>query len=200
MRTFLIAATAILAFTLGASAQSQFDAAVGFGTVTAPSAADATGNHFPQSVGGGTFINFSADYLFKKNFGVGGEIAWRASQNNYAGVVPFRPLFYDFNAVYAPSFGKHAAGELQAGIGAQSSRFYGQGFQCSNFTGQCTNYISSNHFMGHFAAGLKLYPKGNFFIRPEAHLYLVRNNEEFSSPRSTRFGVSLGYTFGKSDY
>ncbi len=196
MRTFLLALCACLLLTL--AAQAQFDAALGFGTVTARNAADATGDHFPQSVGGGTFIAFGADYLLTHHLGFGGEVSWRASQNNYAGVAPFRPIFYDFNGVYAPPLGKRAAAELQAGIGAESVRFY-QSFtvSCNQFTGSCTNYISSNHFMGHFAAGLRYYVHGNVFIRPEAHLYLVRNNFEFSGARATRFGVSIGYSFGR---
>jgi hypothetical protein len=175
----------------------QFDAAFGVGTLSAPSAASATGDHFPQSIGGGTFLSFSGDYLFMHHFGVGGEVAWRATQNSYQGVAPFRPIFYDFNGVYAPPLGKKAAVELQAGIGAQSTRFYQNFFTCSGFTGTCTNYTSSNHFMGHFGGGIRLYPFGNFFIRPEAHLYLVNNNFEFSSAHSVRYGVSLGYTFGR---
>ena len=196
MRTLLLALCACLLMTL--AAQAQFDAALGFGTVTTPNAADATGDHFPQSVGSGTFIAFSADYLLTHHLGFGGEVSWRASQNNYAGVAPFRPIFYDFNAVYAPPLGKHAAAELQAGIGAESARFY-QNFtvSCNQFTGSCTNYVSSNHFMGHFGAGLRYYVHGNVFIRPEAHLYLVRNNFEFSGARATRFGASIGYSFGR---
>jgi len=53
--------------------------------------------------------------------------------------------------------------------------------------------------MGVFGGGLKLYPKGNFFIEPEVRLYLVHNNIEFSSNRVVRSGVSIGYSFGRSD-
>ncbi len=55
---------------------------------------------------------------------------------------------------------------------------------------------SDKHFMGDFGAGIKFYPKGSFFVRPEAKLYLVNNNLNFSSARITRFGLSIGYTFG----
>ena len=51
--------------------------------------------------------------------------------------------------------------------------------------------------MGDFGAGIKFYAKGGFFIRPEAQLYLVANNQLFSSSYATRFGVSIGYTFGR---
>jgi hypothetical protein len=49
--------------------------------------------------------------------------------------------------------------------------------------------------MGHFAAGLKYNVWGHMFVRPEAHVYLIHNNVEFSSPFATRFGVSIGYSF-----
>ncbi len=196
MKKFALFVLVSLALTVVGSAQ-QFDAAFGASTVTAPSAVDASGDHFPQSVGGGTFLAFSGDFLFKRNFGVGAEVSWRATQNNYAGIAPFRPIFYDFNGVYAPPLGKHAAAELQAGIGAESVRFYTNFLNCSSFTGTCTNYTSSNHFLGHFSAGLRYYIHGNVFIKPEAHLYLVHNNFEFSGARATRFGASLGYSFGR---
>ena len=196
MKKLFLFAALFCFFALTANAQ-QLDAAFGISTVTAPSAADATGDHFPQSIKGGAYVGFSADYLFMKHFGVGGEVNWRASQGNYAGVADFRPIFYDFNGVYAPPLGKRAALDLQAGIGAESIRFYQGIVNFNPSTGTFTNYTSSNHFMGHFAAGVKLYPYGNFFVRPEAHLYLVHNNFEFSSSRVTRYGVSIGYTFGR---
>ncbi len=202
----------ILMMTTIAAHAQQFDAAFGLGTLSAPSASSASGNHFPQSIGGGTFLAFSGDYLLKRHFGVGAEVAWRATQNGsaaaascdvFSGIctnIPFRPIFYDFNGVYAPPLGKRAAVELQAGIGAQSVRFYTSNLtgvlNCSSFSG-CTDYTSSTHFMGHFGGGIRLYPVGNVFIRPEVNLYLVNNNVEFSSAHSVRYGVSIGYSFGR---
>lgn len=207
-KSFLVALlSSLLMSTIAVHAQ-QFDAAFGLGTVSAPSASSATGNHFPQSIGGGTFLAFSGDYLLKRHFGVGGEIAWRATQNGslanascdpFTGTctnIPFRPIFYDFNGVYAPPLGKKAALEIQGGIGAQSTRYYTGTTTCSNFSG-CSNYQSSNHFMGHFGGGVRFYPSGNIFIRPEVNLYLVNNNYEFSSAHSVRYGVSIGYSFGR---
>jgi Outer membrane protein beta-barrel domain len=193
VKRYLLLFVLLTFFALAASAQ-QADVAFGISTVSAPSAADATGNHFPQSLDGGTYVGFSGDYLIKNNFGFGGEISWRASQGNYADIVNYRPIFWDFNGVYAPPLGDHAALDLQAGIGALSTRYY-TGINCTSFS--CTNYTSSNHFMGHFMAGIKLYPHGGFFIRPEANLYLVNNNIDYSSARALRYGVSIGYTFGK---
>jgi hypothetical protein len=192
LKQFVVIVLAGLMLSAYTAHAQQFDAAFGVGTLTAPSASEASDGHLPQTLGGGTYLNFSGDFLFWKQFGVSGEATWRASQNVYGGFQPYRPILYDFNAIYAPQFHRVGA-ELMAGIGAESLRFYQPYYNCS-FTG-CTNYTSSNHFMGHFGAAVRLYAIGNFFIRPEAHLYLINNNFEFSSGRATRFGVSIGYSF-----
>lgn len=178
-------------------AAQQIDAAFGVRSLMGNPASDATGDYFPQYVGGGAYPTFSADYLFKHHFGVGGEISWRASQAVFQGFQPYRPLFYDFNGIWAPRISNRVSPELMAGLGAESLRIYQQFTTCS-FT-SCTNYTSTNHFMGHFGAGLRLYVHGNAFIRPEAHLYLIHNNFEFAGPRANSFGVSLGYSFRPSD-
>jgi hypothetical protein len=187
--------TLAVALSAVAMQAQQISAAFGVGTVLAPSAASASGNYSSQSVRGGAYPAFSGDFLIHKNFGVMGEVAWRASQNFYQGNYPFRPIFWDFNGLYAPKLGSKAQAELSAGIGAESIRFY-QGFYSCSYV-SCTNYVSSNHFMGQFGAGLRYYFHGGLFIRPEAHFYLVRNNFEFSSAFSTRVGASIGYTFGE---
>lgn len=169
-----------------------------------PSASDANGiDHQPQILGGGAYPVFSADFLFKNHFGVGGEVAWRAHQNFYqrdlyGDFLPYRPILYDFNAVWAPPIHKRAALELQGGIGGESVRFY-TGLNCSSIAG-CTNYTSSNHFLGHVGAGLKLYVTESVFVRPEVHAYFVNNNFEFSGATQRRYGVSIGYTLGPRDY
>jgi hypothetical protein len=194
LRKLSLMVVLVLPFLMHSTIRAQeFDAAFGVGTLTAPSASNASGNHAPVSESGGAYPVFSADLLLKRQFGVSGELAWRASRNLYAGFQPYRPLLYDFNGIYAPKLGKHAGAELMAGIGWESLRFYQPFLTCGAIT--CTNFVSSNHFMGHFGGGFRYYVHGHFFVRPEAHLYLVRNNVEFSSPMATRFGVSLGYTF-----
>ena len=194
MRKFSLIVALVLPFLTHSAVHAQeFDAAIGAGTMIAPSASSASGNHAPVTLSGGTYPVFSADLLLKRRFGVNGELAWRASRNLYGGFQPERPLFYDINGIYAPKLGKQAAAELMAGVGWASIRFY-QGFTtCGAIT--CTDFVSSNHFMGHFGGGIRYYIHGHFFVRPEAHLYLIRNNLEFSSPVATRVGISLGYTF-----
>ncbi len=172
----------------------EFDAAFGVGTTTAPSGTVPSpfGSIPGVSERGGAYPAFSADILLKHRLGISGEVAWRGSRNLYGGSQPYRPLLYDFGGIYAPKLGKRFAAELQGGIGFESLRFY-QPFVTCSFT--CTDYVSSNHFMGHFGAGIRYYVWGHFFVRPEAHFYAVRNNVEFPSSQLSRFGMSIGYTF-----
>jgi hypothetical protein len=182
----------------GTARGQQIDAAFGLRGLMGTPASSATGNYFPQYIGGGAYPTFSADFLFKHHFGVGAEVSWRARQNLYAGFQPYRPLFYDFNAVWAPPVSRRFTPEVMAGIGAESLRFYQNNYVCSAFSG-CTNYTSNSHFMGHVGGGLRLYAWGNVFIRPEAHVYFIRNNVEFAGPRANSVGLSLGYSFRPAD-
>jgi len=201
LRTFAVMVLVVSSGLFQVVAAQQADFAFGLSSVSSTSAANAGVDYTPQSVGGGVFLGFSGDALIRHNFGVQGEINWRSGQNSYLGVQPFRPIFYDFNAIWVPKLSKRVSAELLAGIGAQSARFY-QPFitSCSGFTGTCTNYTSVNHFMGDVGGGLRLYVTDHFFVRPEARLYLVRNNVEFSSGKVGRYGVSIGYTFGGAGY
>src|SRR5205809_1105609 len=88
--------------------------------------------------------------LFALLLCVGDDVFCTATRNLYQAFgaqQPLRPVFYDFNAVWAPRLGKRAAAELAAGIGGESSRFYTPFITC-NFV-SCTNFVSSNHFLGH---------------------------------------------------
>ena len=187
----LTLACAVVAGFSGAAEAQKVDVAFGVSTMEAP-AANSTG----PSLTGGTYTGFSGDVLAWHNFGIGGEIFWRASQSVFDsqfGPIPYRPLFLDVNGIYAPKLASHVYLELSAGIGAMDTRQYCNG--CGN--GYNTNYSSDKHFMGDFGGGLKIYPMGGFFIRPEAKIYLVANNQLFSSSYSTRVGASIGYTFGR---
>lgn len=171
----------------------QLDAAFGLSGLIGTPSSDASGDHFPQTVGGGVFPTITGDVLLAHHFGIGGEVFWRATQNVSQGFLPFRPIFYDFNAVFAPPVGKHAAIQVEGGIGGESVRFYQPFVTCSFFS--CTNFTSSNHFLGHLGAGVKLYTVHHIFIRPEVGFYFINNNVEFSGPHATRIGASIGYTF-----
>ncbi len=198
MRKFILFVAVCAGLGTGSTAFAQrIDFSFGASTTTGPSATfDANGNTLTQSFARGTYLSFGGNLLFWHDLGLNAEVTWRATRSRYDfglfGTAPYRPLFYDFNAVYSPKFNRISP-ELMAGIGAESLRIYSGQYTCY-YT--CTNYTTTNHFAGHFAGGLKLYVKGGLFVRPEAHVYLVRNNQEFNGSMIGRYGASIGYSFG----
>jgi hypothetical protein len=198
MRKLIAVAAFCLTFALPRFAHAQqADLGLGFGTLLAPAASSADSSHYPQSIRGGLYTSVRADIFLKKHLGFNGEVAWRNSMNAYntglGFLVPFRPILYDFNAVYGSRFSKKLGADVMAGIGGEDNRFYSSQYNCG-FSG-CTNYTSSSHFLTHVGGDVRIYVHGNFFIRPEANWYYVRNNVEFSSNSMTRVGASIGYSF-----
>ena len=194
-RFFVIAGLFVL---LGTTAfAQQVDFALGFSTIhSAPLSSSQAQQQFPpESLTGGLYPSISGDVAIRKHLAVGAEITWRGGRGNYDLSQPYRPIFWDVDAVYLPKLAPKVQGELSAGIGAESTRFYTPFPICGNFS--CTNYQTSTHFMGQFGAGLKLYARGGFFVRPEVHFYMVHNNAEYTSPYIVRYGASIGYTFGE---
>ena len=194
---FAITASLLLLLATAAYGQ-QMDFAFGLSSINAPAYSTNTSSSTfpPVSLTGGAYPSISGDFLLHKNYGVMGEISWKGSQGIYDGYQPYRPIFWDFNGVFVPRLGRHAAAELSAGIGAESIRFYTGTYTCGYVSG-CTNYSTNTHFLGQFGAGLKLYARGGLFVRPEVHLYLINNNVEFTSSKAFRYGASIGYTFGE---
>ena len=190
----LMMAVFALCFLAAAAWAQQLDFGFGYGTTSAPAATTSNGLLFPSLKGGG-YPSFSADFLLKRRIGLEGEMSWRAHENLYGGNQPFRPLYWAFNAIWAPKLSKNFTAEVLGGIGAEDLRFYGI-VSCSYYVG-CTNYASSNHFMGDFGGGLRAYVWHDMFIRPEVRVYLINNNQEFSSGRVARYGATLGYSFGR---
>jgi hypothetical protein len=191
------ACAGLAAFSNFAQAQ-KIDIAFGVSTTLAPGASSCSGNcQINQSLTGGAYPGVSGDVLFWHNLGVGAEVFWRASQGggayqNELGV-NYRPIFYNFNAVYSPKLASHAYLELVGGVGALSTHLY----ECNDcgIAGGAQEVASSSHFDADFGGGLKLYLTKGFFVRPEARVYLINNNTNFAGSHATRVGASIGYTF-----
>jgi hypothetical protein len=180
------------AFTNIAHAQ-QIDVAVGGGSIFGPAGSTATGNHQQQSLDGALYATGSVDYLFfRKVIGVQADAAVRVDTGTYAQNflnIPFRPMFFDGNAIWATQLSKRIGVELVGGGGVLDTRFQTQTCTAS----KC--FASSTHPMADVGGGIKLYAWRRLFIRPEARLYLIDNNTEFSSGHALRYSVSIGYTF-----
>jgi hypothetical protein len=191
------ACAALAAFSNFAQAQ-KIDIAFGVSTTLAPGAGSCSGNcQINQSLTGGAYPGVSGDVLFWHNLGVGAEVFWRASQGGGAYAdelgLNYRPIFYNFNAVYSPKLASHAYLELVGGVGAMSTHLY----ECNDcgIAGGSQEVASSSHFDADFGGGLKLYLIKGFFVRPEARVYLINNNTNFAGSHATRVGASIGYTF-----
>jgi hypothetical protein len=175
----------------------QLDFAVGASALLSSTYNSASQTYLPPAEKGGTYPSVSADVLFKSRIGFNGEVAFRAKQGLYNGYQGFRPVFYDANGVFAPRVGKKLTAELMAGVGGESVIFYNQYATCNSyyFSG-CRTNVSSNHFMIHIGGGVRYYFWHSFFVRPEAHLYVIPNNVQFNSNYVGRIAVSIGYTVG----
>jgi hypothetical protein len=187
-----LACTALSAFSNSAQAQKA-DLAIGLSTMES-SGPTPGGSDQQPSLDGGAYPGFSGDVQVYRHVSLGGEVYWKASQGEWGGYQPYRPLFADVNGIYSLKVTGRTYLELQGGAGVLSTRFYAQNLDCSFYT--CVDHGNVNHFAGHIGGGFKIYAKGNFFIRPEGHLYFVKDNAEFFSGRIARLGVSIGYTFG----
>ncbi|MBV9612163.1 MAG: hypothetical protein JO091_06805 [Acidobacteriaceae bacterium] len=186
-------------------AQSGPDVFFGVGTATDSSSNTSidtfgTGNPFTSPKLGGTFGKAGADFMLGHHFGIGAETDWKFSQGAYAGL-KYRPLFYDFNAIWMPTgqTERRVVPELQAGIGGARLSFYAPSSSCDQFAGCSTSNSfveSSNHFQVHLGAGVRLYMTRHIFIRPQVDAHYVNNFFQFGSNWVPEYGASLGWSFG----
>lgn len=166
---------------------------------------DFTGNCEPGPTIGGVFGVFGADFMWKSHLGFNGEYAFRFAQANYLplGGLTFRPGFYDFNVVYEPLSGsdRRIVPVVEGGIGGARIALYQS--QTVSITGISSTFsfpagLNANHFQVHAALGVKLYVKGNIFIKPQFDYHYVRHlTDQFGRNSVPQYTVSVGYSFGQ---
>lgn len=190
----LLAPACIVLFLATFACAQQADAMFGAGTLLSSTSQSAS----VTAVGaekGGTYLSGSGDVIFKHRIGFNVEGAWRVKQGIDVFGQPYRPILADVNGVFQPRITRKVGADFMAGIGFQSTRFYG--FKA---TASCVNlgtcYSSDNHFLLHLGAGVRYYVWGHIFLRPEAHYYRINNNFQFNSGNIVRLGASIGYTIG----
>jgi hypothetical protein len=150
----------------------------------------------------GSFGIFGADFMWKKHLGFGGEYSWRFDQGPFAPQesLTYRPSFYDFNVIWHPLNAPHVVPEIQGGIGGENNKFYFTQSGCLSGSIACSTlsqYIaSSNHFQVHLSGGVRLYVKGNLYLRPQVDVRWVNNFQEFGSNWVPEYSVVIGYTLG----
>jgi hypothetical protein len=154
---------------------------------------------------GGAFGVFGADFMWKQHLGFNGEYAFRFAQAPYlpdAGL-NFRPGFYDFNVVWEPTAGadRRIVPVIEGGIGgARVALYVTQTVSVTGITSTFTQPagINANHFQVHGAVGVKLYVKGNIFIKPQFDIHYVTNlTDQFGRNWVPQVTASVGYSFGQ---
>jgi hypothetical protein len=146
---------------------------------------------------GGAFAHIGAGVFIGKYLGFGGEISWRPSLADYAGI-QYRPTFYTFDAIYRPSRGnsKRFAPELRAGIGGLRLHFFpNDDLSCAQVPG-CP---SSHHFQQHLAVAARWYLTDHIFLRPAFDLHHVSNLTELGSGWVPQSSVGFAYSIGRGE-
>ena len=177
------------------------------GQITDPFAAFQPGPCVPVSDMGGVFGVFGADFMIKPHLGFNGEYSFRFAQSHYFDTdstspptpINIRPNFYDFNAVYQPTAGdRQVVPVLEGGIGGAKLSYYANPGAGTIFSG--SQFVAnSNHFQVHGAVGVKLYVKGDMFIKPQFDIRWVHNlTDQYGRNYVPEFTISVGYTFGRS--
>jgi hypothetical protein len=164
---------------------------------------DITGFCEPGPTIGGVFGVFGVDFMLKAHLGFNGEYAFRFAQAPYlpAAGLNYRPGFYDFNVIYQPLSGKRIVPLVEGGIGGARIALYQT--QTVSLTGITSTFsipagLNANHFQVHGAVGVKLYVKGNIFIKPQFDIHYVTHlTDQFGRDWVPQYTVAVGYTFGE---
>jgi Outer membrane protein beta-barrel domain len=212
-----------------ANAQSGVDIGVGFGAAqdsaaktgldpntlnACPLGSNPTGAGCTATPSLSTFmIGFSGDLMLWKHFGVGAEVNFQPSKQDYVNLnasaasqglntfaIQSRTTFYDFNGIYQPVKTKKASLKLEGGIGGANIKFYQSGSSSNSLIGSqnFSQYFgSSNHFQVHGGAGVQIYLTEHLFIRPQFDVHYVHNLNQFGRATVTEETVWIGYTLGQ---
>ncbi len=190
----------LLLFCANFAHAQHVDAYFGIGSATDASSGqtltDQAGNVTLAPKLDGVFGTIGGDFLMGSHFGIGGEAKFRFAQADYASGLSYRPIFYDFNAIYLPAGLHRVSPEFQGGIGGVNMRFYGGQSYYNPYSGTYSNFQgSSNHFQVHAGVGLRLYVTQSVFVRPQFDLHWVNNFTEFGHNYVPSYSVAVGYTF-----
>jgi len=181
----------------GLAQAQQIDFMVGGSTLFSPKNQTASQAFLPPAENGGSYPGASAQIVYENHFGFNVEAAYRLNKGLYNGYQRFRPIFYDFNAVYAPRLTHKTGADFMAGVGGETLVFYDQFNSCPNGTGSCSANVNTTHFLMHAGGGVRYYFFRHFFLRPEAHYsYILGNTNQFHSHNLMRVGASIGYSWG----
>ena len=164
---------------------------------------DTFGTGFPYTTPklGGLTSDVGASFMFMKHLGVGADLGWRDTKAAYAGL-QYRPLFYNFDAIYQPVRTKRIAPELRAGLGGVNVNYSYSSTSCDAFAGCSTSnqtVESSHHFQVHMEAAARIYFTNHLFLRPAVEAHYVNNFFQFGSNWVPQYSMGIGYSFGNAE-
>ena len=199
LRSILITALVLCAFSASMVRAQQVDAYLGLGTARTSSTGQSIntfgdGILYATPAMGGAFENFGVNVFVNRQVGVGWTASWRAA-HDYAGL-QYRPAFHTFDAIFQPAKlrTKRSTPEFRAGIGFASIHF---DFDDQQSCDQVPGCPSSRHFLQHLGAATRLYVTDHVFLRPSVDIHHVNNFFLFGNNWVPRYSLSLGYSFGR---
>jgi len=197
LRKFALVLTACAVLLCAAFARAQqVDVALGAGILLSTTNLTASQAFLPPAEKGGIYPSFSIDRIGANRFGFSANVAFSYRKQSYNGFQEYRPIFYDFNVVFAPRLTRKIDADFMAGAGGERVLFYSPTGFCF-FPGGCSAALNSNHFLFDLGADARYSLWRHIFVRPEAHFYHIVNNVEFHSDNVLRVGATIGYTFGR---
>lgn len=207
IRVSILALSGILAAIPAAHAQQgTINAYYSVGTATDSSSNQqidtfGTGSPFTTPKLGGLFSDIGASIGLTNHWGIGGDLSWRDSRAAYAGL-QYRPLFYNFDAIYTPGKSKRFVPEFRGGLGGVSVGYSFNQTLCDQFVGCSTanqGVESSHHFQVHMEVAARYYVHKNLFLRPAVEAHYVNNFFQFGSNWVPQYSMGIGYTFGNRE-
>lgn len=157
-----------------------------------------TGSPYTTPKMAGLFSDIGGTFMFSKHVGLGADLDWRNTKAAYAGL-NYRPMFYNFDAVYSPGKTKHFVPELRGGLGGVNVAYSYTSTACDAFTGCSTSnqYLeSAHHFQVHMGVAARYYVTNHVFLRPAVEAHWVNNFSQFGSNWVPQLSMGVGYSFG----
>jgi len=120
----------------------------------------------------------------------GGNVSWKASQGIYDGYQPTARSIMTSMRCFSRGSARRS-GRISRRVSAARA-FVSIRTTTIAAIWRCTNYVSSNHFMGHIGGGVRYY-SGTICSSGGSSPLLRAQQSEFSSGTIGRVGASIGY-------
>jgi hypothetical protein len=125
----------------------------------------------------GFFLGIGGDVMVNKRFGIGAEVSFQPSKDDY-GPFQYRQLFFDVNGIFAPVDEKRVSLKLMGGIGLARTSLSYDSTDCIS-TIYCSSSSSSvgtsKHFQIHAGAAVEFMLTDTLMVRPQVDFRYIPN-------------------------